>query len=136
MKTKAPRLTTEHAEQSMLFQWAALAEPQHPELAAMYAVPNFARISPRWGAWMKAEGKRAGVPDIVLPVARNGFHSLYIEMKMPGALPSAVKPAQHVWHARLAAQGNCVRICYGFEKARDVILAYLASPLSQHGATE
>ena len=30
---------------------------------------------------MKRQGVKAGVPDICLPVARNGYHGLYIELK-------------------------------------------------------
>lgn len=30
---------------------------------------------------LKRQGVKAGVPDICLPVARNGYHGLHIELK-------------------------------------------------------
>ncbi len=30
---------------------------------------------------MKAEGLRSGIPDLCLAIARQGFHSFYLEMK-------------------------------------------------------
>ena len=122
-REKAPQLTSEHTEQCLLFQWAGYAANQNPELKLLFAVPNFARISPQWGAWMKAEGKRAGVPDVILPIARGGYHSLYIELKVGKNKPS---PEQMGWISALNAYGNQVCVCYDWEAAKDVILEYLA----------
>lgn len=119
---KAVKLTTEHAEQALLFQWAEAAKAQIPELELLHAIPNFAKVSPRWGAWMKAEGKKAGVPDVHLPVARGEYASLYIEMKVP---PNKETPAQIVWRERLNAAGNMAVVCRSFDEARGLIVGYL-----------
>lgn len=122
-KAKPVRLTDEHTEQCFLMQWCEVSTGRLPELAAVFAVPNFARVSPRWGAWMKAEGKRAGVPDIILPVPRGPFASLYIELKVK---PNRVSPEQLIWHERLRRLGNRVEVCWTWHEARLVIEGYLA----------
>jgi hypothetical protein len=124
-KPKPVRLTDEHTEQSLLFAWSAVAAGSRPELASLHSIPNFARVSPRWGAWMKAEGKRAGVPDVHLPVARGPYSSLYIELKVA---PNKVSPEQLVWHDRLRALGNRVEVCWSWIEARETIERYLDSP--------
>lgn len=124
---------TEHQHQVALFQWAAMNEKKYPELALMFAVPNAARRSPRQGAWMKAEGLMAGVPDICLPVSRGKYHGLYIEMKKPnitktGKVSMAKKTTsnQDGWHEKLREHGNRVEVCYGADAAINVIEKYLA----------
>jgi hypothetical protein len=114
---------SEHDEQVALFAWAQIESTKRPELALLFAVPNFARLSPRWGAYMKAEGKRAGVPDVCLPVPRGRFGALFIEMKVGTNTPSNI---QEVWIEALHAAGNYVAVCYSFDNARGVITNYLA----------
>lgn len=46
-----------------------------------YHIPNGGLRSKREAARMKGQGVRPGVPDLCIPVARRGYHSLYIEMK-------------------------------------------------------
>ena len=118
---------SEHAEQVALFRWAALMRKKYPELALMYAIPNAARRSPRQGAWMKAEGMKAGVPDVHLPVSNGSYIGLWIEMKV------TTKPtkAQSEWMKALAAVGHKCAVCYSWGEARAVIEEYLA-----HGAKE
>jgi hypothetical protein len=47
---------------------------------------------------------------------------LFIEMKRTGGVLS---PIQLAWIARLKQEGYMVRVCYGFEQARDVLVGYL-----------
>src|SRR5687767_13281858 len=109
-------MRTEHEEQCLVFAWAQVMGGRYPELGVMFAVPNFAKITPRWGAYMKAEGKKSGVPDIVLPVARGGYHSLFVEMKRADG--GVTYAAQEAWHLALTDQGNYVAICEGAEAAQ------------------
>lgn len=112
----------EHDEQVALFRWADMQIGMIPELDLMYAIPNGGARHKAVAGKMKAEGQKKGVPDIHLPVARGGHHSLYIEMKAPGG---RVKPEQREWHTKLQAQGNRVEVCIGWESAKDVLLDYL-----------
>src|SRR5699024_2367061 len=72
---------SESVEQQTFFQEEADATGTHPDLRLMYHVPNEGKRSARQGARMRAEGLRAGVPDICLPVPRGGYSALYIELK-------------------------------------------------------
>ena len=119
---------SEHAEQAALFRWAALASGVHPELRLMFHVPNGGARSKATAGRLKAEGVRAGVPDICLPVPRNGLGALYIELKRsatPGKPRGRVSESQRDWLGALQAAGNCVAVAYGWEQARGVIERYL-----------
>lgn len=118
---------SEHEHQVALFAWAMLAAKRHPELALLFAVPNAAKRSPRLGAYMKAEGLRAGVPDIFLPISRGGYGCLAIELKTP---KGTATPEQKAWVERLNEYGNYAVVCKGWELAKDAIEKYLALPVA------
>ncbi len=79
--TRAMQGPCEEIEQTCLFRWAALESGAHPELALLHAIPNGGKRSKSEAARMKAAGVKPGVPDMFLPVAREGCHGLYIELK-------------------------------------------------------
>lgn len=114
---------SETTEQIALFNWAKRTESILPELALMYHVPNEGKRSN--GGILKAAGLKSGVPDICLPVANNGFHGLYIELKFG---KNKATKAQEEYMAMLNAQGYKTAVCYGAEEAREEILAYLTEP--------
>lgn len=115
-------MNPEHNHQAALIRWAALHTKKYPELKALYAVPNAAKRTARQGAWMKAEGLRAGVPDIVLPVPRGTYAGLFIEMKAGKNKPT---PIQMEWHRVLREVGHRVEVCYSWLAAANVIEKYL-----------
>lgn len=114
---------SETTEQIALFNWAKRTESILPELALMYHVPNEGRRTN--GSILKAAGLKSGVPDVCLPVANNGFHGLYIELKFG---KNKVTKAQEEYMAMLGAQGYKTAVCYGAEEAGEEILAYLSEP--------
>lgn len=118
------RIPTEHEEQKALFQWADAAKGTRPELRLMYAIPNGGHRHHAVAAKLKAEGVKPGVPDTCLPVARGGFHGLYVEMKRRDG--GALLPEQRAWIADLNEQGYQAECCYGWDEARAVIEEYLA----------
>lgn len=71
----------------------------------------------------RAEGVKAGVPDLCLPVARGGFHGLYIELKRQKG--SKTSDDQKAWLSNLEKQGYFVALCKGWEAAAKVITEYL-----------
>lgn len=113
---------TEHMEQVALFEWAE-KDRKWPELSLMYAIPNGGQRSPRTAGMLKAEGVKAGVPDVCLPVARGGYHGLYIELKRRQG--SRVMLGQKQWLDALERQGYRCRVCYGWDEAREEIEKYL-----------
>lgn len=114
---------SETTEQITLFDWAKRTENILPELALMYHVPNEGKRSN--GGILKAARLKSGVPDVCLPVANNGFHGLYIELKFG---KNKATKAQEEYMAMLDAQGYKTAVCYGAEEAGEEILAYLTEP--------
>mgnify|MGYP001572150161 CR=1 FL=1 len=120
---KKKTIITEHSEQVALFRWAELNVRKYPELSLMFAIPNGGHRHIAVARRLKAEGVRAGVPDIQLPVPRGDWVGLWIEMKSKRGKCS---PTQLGWHTSLVAAGHRVEVCYGCVDARNVILKYLA----------
>ncbi len=113
---------SEHDHQAALFCWAALESYRLPELQLLFAIPNGGHRDRLRGGQLKAEGVKAGVPDIMLPVARSQWHGLWIEMKSPSGRLSDYQAA---WIKELQKQHYQVSICYSWIEARDTILTYL-----------
>ena len=116
----------EHQHQVALFDWARMNEGPYPELMLLYANPLGGKRPKRTAARMKAEGAKAGIPDVTLPVARGGYHGLYIEMKIA---PNTPTESQKWWLDALAIEGYRTTICYSWEEARDVLVDYLENEL-------
>lgn len=115
--------TTEDAEQSRLFGWALENIERWPELAFLFHIPNGGYRDKRTASKMIAIGVKRGVPDVNLAIARNGFHGLWIELKV-GRNKTTIE--QQAWLSALNDEGYCARVAYGFEEAKEIILAYLA----------
>ena len=114
---------SETTEQIKLFTWARQQAEYIPELALMYHVPNEGKRKQTTGQIMKAQGVKAGVPDLCLPVSRNGFHGMYIEMKFGSNRPTK---AQREYMAALQEAGNMAKVAYSAEQAREIIRNYLS----------
>ena len=121
---------TEHDEQAALFTWAATNEAAHPELACMFAIPNGGHRHPAVAAMLKAEGVRAGVPDIFIAAPRGRWAGLFLELKRADHSNGPTE-AQRMWIERLREQGYSTAICYGAAEAQQVIMAYLSQEV-QH----
>lgn len=174
MKTpwqRADATGNEHAHQSALFQWAAMAAWGGLACAddpLSYSKPGYARekYGPQGGIetgfdrlkWLhaihnqghgdavrgnraKAEGVRAGVPDIFLPVRIRDFRvplgtvipticcGLYIELKRPdsvGKKAGETSGEQDKWISYLREAGYKVEVCVGWLEARACLIEYLA----------
>lgn len=119
----AAPIPTESMEQQCLFRWAAMQSAAWPELGLMYHIPNGGHRSKSQAGRFKAEGVKAGVPDICLPVARYPWHGLYIELKRrTGGRKSE---EQKMWLALLDEQGFKAICCQGWEAAAIEITRYL-----------
>ena len=114
---------SEHDEQASLIQEANLRAGADPRWGLLLAIPNGGLRSKATAAKLKAEGVRAGVPDLFLPVASRGMHGLWIEMKRGDG--GQISAAQKEWHIALQAQGYGVAICPGADSAVWAIRMYL-----------
>lgn len=114
---------SEGAEQAALIEWAHRASGRCPELRLLFHIPNGGSRGKVEAARFKAEGVKAGVPDLFLPVARGGYHGLFIEMKRKKG--GRVSEAQKGWITALNKQGFYAVVCYGCEDAAKTIKIYL-----------
>ena len=129
--TSRARRRGEHDEQVKLFAWAAENESRIPELRWLFAIPNWFGVGTKAsGGKAKAEGRKPGVLDVWWPLLRPkpGYEShighysgLVIEMKYG---KNTLSTDQRDWQRWLESQGWVVEVCYTFERARDVVLAY------------
>jgi hypothetical protein len=93
-----------------------------PDLDLIYAIPNGEARTGFAGARLKLMGTRAGMPDLCLPVARKGYHALFIEMKYGKGKPSLVQLERI---DKLVNAGNLVMICYSVDEAWNCICSYM-----------
>lgn len=130
---------SEHGSQAALFAWAADNVGKYPQLKYMFAIPNGGLRDVRVAANLKAEGVKAGVPDIMLPWASwiwsftsdgvynvTGWHGLFIEMKVGKNKPTK---EQEEYIDYLKSAGYYCVVCYAWNVARDAIIAYLEGKL-------
>ena len=113
---------TEAQEQMALFEWAAVMRGRYSELDLLFHITNEGTKSAARGAQLKRLGLKAGVPDLLLPVARGGYHGLFIEMKSEVGRPSA---EQLIWIEHLRQQGYVAIIAHGWSEAATALEAYL-----------
>lgn len=133
MTTLAQPIPTEHQEQAALFELIDRYKAQYPALGMIFAIPNGGHRHKATAARLKAEGVRAGVPDIfvAVPVSLSPLRAgvvpgLFIEMKRGGGGLSA---PQNTWLNNLHWQGYRTAVCYSAAEAWGVICEYLEIPL-------
>lgn len=120
-------MITEAKEQENLFRWAAYQTAVYPELQLLFHIGNEGNRGGKYGmmdgARNKAQGVKAGVPDLFFPVPRGGFHGLFIEMKRADG--GRVSEDQRGWLEALRRQGYMAVVCKGFDAAKNVLIDYL-----------
>ncbi|MFJ2548551.1 VRR-NUC domain-containing protein [Pseudomonas sp. NPDC087612] len=125
-KTRAKPVDREGLEQASLMQELKLRFPEAYKLT--YHVPNGGHRVKAVAAKLKAQGVKAGVPDLVLPMARGGHFGLYIEFKAKPPFDAAVSPSQDAYIQALLDQGYLAIVCRGSIDAIEAIRAYLLQP--------
>lgn len=116
------KLNDESGQQEALFTWAAYNAGRMPELEYLHHVPNGGKRDKATAMALKRQGVKAGVPDIVLPAAREGYHGLYIELK---AGKNTTTKNQENWLKYLENQGYFTAVCYGWQASAELIEKYL-----------
>lgn len=133
MRQQIKYTPTEAREQETIFDWSFLAQGRFPELRLLFAIPNGGSRHPAEAAHLKAQGVKAGVPDMCLPVARGGYHGLFIELKRSkGGRPSANQTA---WVDALREEGYYAAVVHGSDTAIDLIVKYLRGELKCQDCT-
>jgi hypothetical protein len=76
---------------------------QYPELNLLNGFLNGVKLNIGQAVKAKNAGMKRGYPDIFLPVPRNGYHGLFIELKR--RYSGSVSPEQKAWISDLKQQG-------------------------------
>ncbi len=127
-----PLIPTESQEQQAVIKWANLQILPNFTIkvgALLFAIPNGGKRFGREAVRLKAEGVRAGVPDLYFAYPCNGYHGLFIEMKRCKRSLSHVSDEQEEWRKRLNDAGYLSVICYGADEAIRTISNYLGLKL-------
>ena len=115
-------LGQESREQIALFQWIRL----HPKLKHIaYHVPNERKTSKISGCILKRLGVLSGVSDVVIPVARGGYHGMYLEMK---SSKGRLSENQKSFLDNMTKEGYMAVCAHGFDSAKEFIEEYLKLP--------
>lgn len=121
--TRAKPVDREGQEQAALMAELRLRMPEVADL--IYHVPNGGHRVKAVAAKLKAQGVKAGIPDLVLPMARGGYFGLYIEFKATPPYDAAISASQHERIRKLSDHGYLVIVCRGHFDAMEQIRAYL-----------
>lgn len=112
---------TEHEIQCEVVEFCRLNK-EYPDLKMIYAIPNGGKRGKKLAGELKMEGVKAGIPDLCLPIAKDGYFGLYLEMKKPGGVTS---------DSQIEVMGNLKRlgyktvVCYSSEEAIDILYTYI-----------
>lgn len=115
----------ESMQQRALIKWASMQRIGIEDYRVsdfLYAIPNAAKRGPRLAAALKAEGLKAGVHDLHLPVPRPNFAGLWVEMKYG---KNKMTDEQLGWKCKMELVGHKCVTCYTWEDAKDAIINYL-----------
>ena len=120
---------SEHGDQVALFRYLDLIEPIWPELIrSIHAIPNGGKRGKLTAAKLKQEGVKAGIPDICVPLASQGYSCLRIELKRVDG--GRISPEQRKRAEDLGSLGNLVVFSFGLEAAARTIVDYVWRPAS------
>ena len=114
---------TEQQHQIYVIQWSQqpTIREKYPELAMLFHIAN-ERSDKVQASILKKMGVKKGVPDLCLPVPSGKYHGLFIEMKTDTGRASA---EQLWWISHLEANGYAAAVCYGWNRAVEVLEWYL-----------
>jgi len=88
-----------------------------------YHVPNGGKRNWLEAVKFKRLGVKAGIPDLVIPMARKGYHGLYIELKRVSS--GALSDNQKYWLEELKRQGYDCFVAHGADELIEYVKNYL-----------
>lgn len=135
-RIKRKRVFHEAKEQAHLISWAKQAyfldsNGLKRKLADyLFAIPNGGSRHALEAANLKAQGVKAGVSDLFLPVPTAEHAGMWIEMKAAGGKATE---AQKDWMLKMEGQGYCVGLCFGWTDAAKKIANYVGGVQTKSG---
>lgn len=119
---------SEEQEQIALMDMVRLHIPTYPMLEHLFHIPNGGRRGKREAGRMKQAGVKPGVSDLFLPYPTDTYHGLWIEMKFGKNKPTK---EQKKWLEAMEEYGYAYAVCWGWEEAWGVIVAYINCKLDR-----
>lgn len=116
------RVSDESGHQEAIFSWCDYNRGRYPELKLLYHVPNGGKRDAATARALKRQGVKAGISDLVLPVASAGYHGLYVELKAPGG---SLEQSQIDFLQEVDNQGYLALVCVGWQAAVQTLSVYL-----------
>ena len=104
----------EAIEQAKVIAWARANENNYPYLWMLHSSLNGVKMTKAQAGRAIAQGMLSGVPDLFLPVPKNGYHGLFIEMKYGS---NKVTENQEKFLQNAANVGFAVSVCYSAQEA-------------------
>lgn len=129
-KNRGKSAATEHDLQVACLRWLGYAHPK----VFCYAIPNGAYTTITSAKKLVAEGVKKGVPDLHFPISRNGFASLYVEMKNGKA--GVVSAEQKAMIKKLQSLGNKVVVCRSLDDFMKEINQYFNNEGNEYRQTQ
>lgn len=117
------KLGNEDSHQVALGAWRAKMVGRYPELELLHHIPNGGSRNKIEAGKLKAMMAKAGVSDLFWPIARRGYHGLYLELKHEAtglsdkAKAAMVADNQNDWLDKVKEQGYCGGVAYGYDEA-------------------
>ena len=113
----------ESIQQAQVIEWSrwAYKTGKYPMLNMLHCSLNGVKLSGTQAKVAKGQGMLSGVPDLFLPVPKNGFHGLFIEMKSE---KGRVTENQHWFLTNAESVGYKAVVCYSAKEAISAIEAY------------
>jgi len=108
----------ESEEQKTVIEWCRWNKYPFDRI---YAIENERKANPQQSSRRKAMGVRSGVSDLFLPIARQGHHGLYIEMK---SKKGTVSKSQEQFIKEVLSEGYIACVCYSADDAIRVLQDY------------
>lgn len=112
---------SEDVHQETLTSWVRMNKGNISQLELYHHIPNGGRRDKKTAARLMGQGVKAGVPDVFIPAPSNGYHGIYIELKVDG---NYATEAQNEFLCGVLDQGYFACICYGWRAAAEVIRLY------------
>ena len=118
----------ESAHQAQVVEWSkwAYKTGKYPMLNMLHCSLNGVKLSGTQAKIAKGQGMLSGVPDLFLPVPKNGYHGLFIEMKSE---KGRVTENQHWFLTNAESVGYKTAVCYSAKEAISAIEAYYSQEM-------
>jgi hypothetical protein len=113
-------MRSEHELQKACVKWFGYQYPEYKDL--LIAIPNGGKRHLTTAKKLKAEGAKAGVPDLLFALPKTPFASLWIEMKTEKGV---ISEKQKHYINRLQQVGFTTSVCRSFDEFERTITDYI-----------